>query len=57
MRLILNGLNVVLAVHSPGHMLEVKWKAAIYVDEKASEKQKETLTKIYTGQVEAIPLC
>ena len=32
----LDGLNVALAVHSPGHMAEVKWKAALYLDERAS---------------------
>ncbi len=47
----LDGLNVALAVHSPGHMLEVKWRAAVYLDEKASEEQKNALTQIYTGQV------
>jgi hypothetical protein len=31
----LDGLNAVLAVHSPGHMVEVKWKVAIDVDELA----------------------
>lgn len=51
----LNGLNVALAVHSPGHMLEVKWQAAIYLDDKASDEQKDALTKIYTGQVGGHP--
>ena len=51
----LDGLNVALAVHSPGHMLEVKWKAAVYLDEKASAEQKEALTKIFTGQVGGHP--
>ncbi len=47
----LDGLNVALAVHSPGHMLEVKWRAAVYLDETASEAQKDALTQIFTGQV------
>ena len=47
----LDGLNVALAVHSPGHMLAVKWKAAVYLDETASEEQKNALTQIFTGQV------
>jgi hypothetical protein len=46
----LNGLNVALAVHSPGHMAEVKWKAALYLDERASGEQREALTKIFSGQ-------
>jgi hypothetical protein len=28
-----------------------KWKLALYVDDKASEQQKDALTKIYSGQV------
>ncbi len=51
----LNGLNVALAVHSPGHMLEVKWRAAVYLDETASDEQKNALTQIYTGQVGGHP--
>jgi len=51
----LNGLNVALAVHSPGHMLEVKWKAALYLDQRASEEQREALTKIFSGQAGGHP--
>jgi len=51
----LDGLNVALAVHAPGHMLEVKWKAAVYLDENASTEQKDALTKIFTGQVGGHP--
>jgi hypothetical protein len=46
----LDGLNVALAVHSPGHMAEVKWKAALYLDERASGEQKQALTRIFGGQ-------
>jgi len=35
----LDGLNVVLAVHSLGHMMQVQWKAALYLDDKVSEAQ------------------
>jgi len=51
----LDGLNVALALYSPGHMLEVKWRAAVYIDETASEEQKKALTQIYTGQVGGLP--
>lgn len=51
----LDGLNVALAVHAPGHMLEVKWKAAIYLDDNASAEQNDALTKIFTGQVGGHP--
>jgi len=46
----LDGLNVALAVHTPGHMLETKWRVALYLDETASEEQKNALTQIFTGQ-------
>jgi hypothetical protein len=46
----LDGLNVALALYSPGHMLEVKWRVALYLDETASEEQKNALTQIFTGQ-------
>ena len=46
----LAGLNVVVAVHSPGHMMETKWKVAMYLDERASEAQQGALGQIFGGQ-------
>jgi hypothetical protein len=47
----LDGLNAVLAVYAPtGHMLEVKWKVALYVDERANQDQQNALTQIFSGQ-------
>lgn len=46
----LAGLNVGLAVDSPGTMHEVPWKAAVYLDERASAQQKDALVKIFAGQ-------
>src|ERR1700730_7839208 len=46
----LKGLNAALAVHSPGHMMEVKWKVALYVDERGNESQQDALTQIFSGQ-------
>jgi hypothetical protein len=46
----LDGFNTALAVHSPGHMLEVKWKVALYVDERANQDQRGALTQIFSGQ-------
>jgi hypothetical protein len=46
----LNGLNAALAGYSPGHMMEVKWKVALYVDEKANQSQQNALTQIFSGQ-------
>jgi len=51
----LDGLNVALAVYSPGHMMEVKWKAALYVDELADAEQKKALTHIFTGEAGGQP--
>jgi hypothetical protein len=46
----LDGLNVALAVYSPGHMLQTKWKVALYLDERATGPQREALGRIFGGQ-------
>jgi hypothetical protein len=47
----LDGLNAVAMFNAPGNMLKgPKWKAALYIDEKASSEQYDALTKIYSGQ-------
>ena len=47
----LNGLNVVGVFHTPGNMFSgPKWKAALYLDEKASKEQADALGKIYSGR-------
>jgi len=46
----LDGLNTVLAAYSPGHMLEVPWQVALYLDERADEGQGQALTQIFAGQ-------
>ena len=51
----LDGLNVALAVYSPGHMLEVEWKAALYLDATANQTQSEAMTKIFAGQAGGHP--
>ena len=51
----LDGLNVALAIYSPGHMLKVKWDIALYLDEKATPQQKEALTTIYAGKAGGEP--
>ncbi len=51
----LDGLNVALAVHSPGEMTKHKWKAAVYLDDKASAPQQEALTTIFSGQAGGHP--
>lgn len=51
----LDGLNVALAVHSPGHMMETQWRAAAYVDDRASEAQQGALLGIFGGQAGGHP--
>jgi hypothetical protein len=46
---VLDGLNVALAVHTPGPMGEGNWSVAAYIDQNANEKQTEALGAIFTG--------
>jgi hypothetical protein len=45
----LDGLNVVLAVHTPGPMADGDWSVAAYIDERADDRQTEALGAIFTG--------
>jgi len=47
----LDGLNVAMAVRTPGPMAEGNWSAALYLDERADEQQREALQAIFTGSV------
>lgn len=51
----LDGLNVALAVYSPGNMAKVEWKAALYLDERAEQDQQDALTQIFGGQAGGHP--
>ena len=51
----LAGLNVAMAVHSPGHMAQVEWQAALYFDDRASEAQSQALAAIFSGQAGGHP--
>lgn len=46
----LDGLNAALFAHAPGHMMQTKWKVALYVDERANAAQQEALGKAFSGQ-------
>src|SRR5512147_1672262 len=46
----LNGLNVGLVAHSPGHMLKTKWKVALYLDDRATDGQRDALIRIFSGK-------
>lgn len=51
----LEGFNVAFAVHSPGHMAEVKWNAAVYLDARANDAEKDALLQIFSGQAGGHP--
>ena len=51
----LDGLNVAVGVHTPGNMKEKDWTAALYVDDRADERQREALTRIFGGQAGGYP--
>jgi hypothetical protein len=51
----LDGLNVALAVDSPGPMTQVKWNIAVYLDSRATSEQTDALTKIFSGQAGGHP--
>jgi hypothetical protein len=51
----LDGLNIAMAVHAPGHMMQTKWRAALYLDERADEAQRNALTRIFAGQAGGHP--
>jgi hypothetical protein len=46
---IAHGLNVALAIQTPGPMAEGNWSVAAYIDERADDKQTEALGAIFTG--------
>lgn len=46
----LNGLNVALLAITPGHMMQTKWKVALYLDDKAGGDQQKALGAIFSGQ-------
>ena len=45
------GRTVALSVHIPGNVLAGAWKAAVFVDDGASEEQQAKLLKVFTGQL------
>ena len=51
----LDDLNVGLYLHAPENMINGGWEVALYIDDRADEKQTEALTKIYGGQAGGHP--
>lgn len=46
----LDGLNAAVMAHTPGPMGNGNWSAAIYLDERADEQQRQALLAIFSGQ-------
>jgi hypothetical protein len=46
-----SGLTLGFVVHIPGNILKGNWRAAVYVDEKATEDQEEALLNVFTGKL------
>jgi hypothetical protein len=45
------GRTVALSVHIPGNVLAGHWKAAVFVDDGASDEQQAQLLKVFTGSL------
>lgn len=45
-----SGLTIAALVHIPGNVLAGNWKAAIYVDENASDAQHDAILSVWSGQ-------
>ena len=50
-RVSLNGLNFVIAAHTPGVMGHGGWTTAFYVDRRADSRQREALNRILSGEI------
>jgi hypothetical protein len=44
-------LSLALSVHMPGNALAGGWKAAVFVDDRATDAQQDALLKLFTGQL------
>jgi len=53
----LDGLNVALVARTPGPMIEGNWVVALYVDERADERQQEALQAIFSGAAGGVMIC
>jgi hypothetical protein len=51
----LNGLNAVMASHSPGNFWKGNWSAALYLDDKATKEQQTALETIFGGKAGGAP--
>lgn len=45
------GTTIALLAHVPGNILKGNWRAAVYVSDNATPKQKDALLNVYTGKL------
>lgn len=45
------GLTLAIMVHIPGNILKGNWRAAVFVDDRATEAQQNALLKVWTGKL------
>jgi len=45
-----SGHTLALLAHVPGNILKGNWKVAVYIDDKASEAQKQAIVDVWTGK-------
>jgi len=45
------GCTIAAVAHIPGNVLKGNWRAAIYINESASQAQMDALLKVYTGKL------
>jgi len=43
--------TIALIAHIPGNILEGNWKAAVYLDDRVSQKQEDAILGVYTGKL------
>ena len=46
-----SGHTIALMVHIPGNVLKGNWKAAVYVDDGASDEQNQAILDVWTGKL------
>lgn len=51
----MDGLNAVIALHTPGAMAEGNWQVVLYLDESGSESQRDALAAIFSGKAGGHP--
>lgn len=53
--LALDGLNLAMALHTPGNMTAGDWKVVVYIDSRASQQQHDALVQIFGGSAGGHP--